>query len=88
MILHTFSQTCSTYIDSQDPPVLVVHGELDKIVPINQSEILVEALKSEGVPVTFVRKPNMTHSSRGANQEQFNPELIEMALKFFDQSLN
>ncbi|MDJ0534055.1 MAG: alpha/beta hydrolase [Xenococcaceae cyanobacterium MO_207.B15] len=76
-----------TYIDSKDPPVLVVHGELDKIVPISQSEILVEALEDKGVPVTFVRKSDMTHSYRGANKERFSPELIGMALAFFEENL-
>ncbi len=75
------------YIDSEDPPVMVVHGDLDKIVPVNQSEILVSALEAKGVPVTFVRKPNMKHSYRGENQERFNPELINLALEFFDQNL-
>ena len=76
------------YIDREDPPVLVVHGELDKIVPISQSEILVEALEAKEVPVTFVRKSDMTHSYRGANKEKFSPELIDIALKFFDQHLS
>ncbi len=75
------------YIDSEDPPVMVVHGDLDKIVPVNQSELLVSALEAEGVPVTFIRKPNMKHTYRGKNKEQFSPELINLALKFFDQNL-
>ena len=75
------------YIDSEDPPVMVVHGDLDKIVPVNQSEILVSALEVKGVPVTFVRKPNMKHTYRGKNKEQFSPELINLTLKFFDKNL-
>ena len=77
-----------TYIDSQDPPFLVLHGDLDKIVPVSQSEILVNALQSHSVPVTFVRKPQMTHSYQGKNGEKFDPELIKMALDFFEQTLN
>lgn len=76
-----------TYIDSEDPPVLVVHGDLDKIVPINQSEVLVAALTAQGVPVTFIRKPDMKHTYRGENKERFSPELIALALEFFEQNL-
>ncbi len=75
------------YIDSKDPPVMVVHGDLDKIVPISQSEILVLALEAKGVPVTFIRKPDMAHSSRGKDRERFSSELIDLALKFFEQTL-
>ena len=75
------------YIDSEDPPFMIVHGDLDKIVPVNQSVILVEALESYGVPVTFVRKPKMTHSYEGQNGENFDPELIDLALDFFDKTL-
>ncbi|HHP7230111.1 MAG TPA: alpha/beta hydrolase fold domain-containing protein [Xenococcaceae cyanobacterium] len=76
------------FIDSEDPPVLVVHGDLDKIVPVSQSEILVAALEAKEVPVTFIRKSDMTHSYRGANKEKFDPELINLALEFFEQQLN
>ena len=76
-----------TYIDSQDPPFMVLHGDLDKIVPVSQSEILVNALQSYNVPVTFVRKPEMTHSYEGKNGDKFDPELIKMALDFFEQTL-
>jgi acetyl esterase/lipase len=76
-----------TYIDPQDPPFMVLHGDLDKIVPVSQSEILVSALQSQGVPVTFVRKPEMTHSYQGENGEKFDPELIDLALDFFEQTL-
>lgn len=76
-----------TYIDPQDPPFMVLHGDLDKIVPVSQSEILVSALQSEGVPVTFVRKPEMTHSYQGENGEKFDPELIDLTLDFFEQTL-
>ena len=76
-----------TYIDSEDPPFMVVHGDLDKIVPVNQSEILVTALQSKGVRVTFIRKAEMTHSYRGKNGEKFDPKLIDLALDFFEDTL-
>ena len=77
-----------THIDPQDPPFMVLHGDLDKIVPVSQSEILVTALESQGVPVTFIRKPEMTHSYEGENGERFDPELIDLTLDFFEETLH
>ena len=42
-----------TYVTSDAPPFLVVHGDSDPLVPYHQSEILVTALKAAGVPTTF-----------------------------------
>ncbi len=36
-----------------DPPFLIMHGTADDQVPFNQSELLVDALRGQGVPVTF-----------------------------------
>lgn len=75
------------YIDSSDPPFLIVHGEKDKIVPISQSEILAAALQEKGVEVTFIRLPNLTHTHASESGELFDPELIDMAVEFFDTHL-
>ena len=52
------------YIDAEDPPVLIGHGEKDAMVVVNQSEILYEALKKAGVPTEFIRVKNATHLYR------------------------
>ena len=41
------------YVTKDDPPFLIVHGEADKLVPYNQSELLEAALKKANVPVVF-----------------------------------
>ena len=38
-----------SFVSADDPPVLLIHGEQDKLVPIQQSEILVELLKEHKV---------------------------------------
>jgi acetyl esterase/lipase len=76
-----------TYIDSNDPPFMIVHGDLDEIVPVSQSELLVSALQSYNVPVTFIRNRQMTHSHEGKNREKFDPELVDLALDFFKKTL-
>ncbi|MDJ0552879.1 MAG: alpha/beta hydrolase [Microcoleaceae cyanobacterium MO_207.B10] len=73
------------YVDAQDPPFLIMHGEKDNIVPISQSVLLADALSEKGVEVEFVKKPNWGHyHGRG---EDFDPVLIDMAMDFFDEYL-
>jgi acetyl esterase/lipase len=42
-----------TYVTSEAPPFLIVHGDRDPLVPYHQSTLLVAALEEAGVPVTF-----------------------------------
>jgi acetyl esterase/lipase len=77
-----------TYIDSNDPPFLLIHGELDRVVPLSQSEILYEALKTQKVPVKFIKIPNLKHNFRNKNGEGINPEILEPMLDFFQEHLN
>jgi len=44
-----------------DPPFLVLHGEADQLVPIEQSEILPAKLQAAGVPAELVRVANAGH---------------------------
>ncbi|HLG13405.1 MAG TPA: alpha/beta hydrolase [Blastocatellia bacterium] len=78
-----------TYIDSGDPPFLVIHGEGDNMVPINQSELLVAALRNAGVGVTFVRLPGVGHGFAGSpgSGREVDPAFFEPTIKFFDGRL-
>ena len=42
-----------TYVTSDAPPFLIVHGDQDPLVPYQQSVLLVEALAGAGVEVAF-----------------------------------
>ena len=42
-----------TYVSQDDPAFLIVHGDKDPTVPINQSQLLYDALKQAGVSVHF-----------------------------------
>jgi len=50
-----------THVSAGDPAVLLIHGDADKLVPIQQSEILVKKLKEAGVPVKLITKPGLAH---------------------------
>ena len=38
------SASPTTYMHTDEPPMLVVHGTGDRLVPYNQAELLVEAM--------------------------------------------
>jgi acetyl esterase/lipase len=41
------------YVHASQPPLLVVHGTADKLVPYLQAEVLVEAMEKAGAPFIF-----------------------------------
>lgn len=52
-----------TYVTADDPPFLLIHGDSDKVVPFQQSEIMEAALRQAGVPVKLVRVPGAEHGT-------------------------
>ncbi len=48
-------------VSEDDPPTLIFHGDADKLVPIQQAEILIERLKDKGVEAKLVVKPGAAH---------------------------
>jgi dipeptidyl aminopeptidase/acylaminoacyl peptidase len=44
-----------------DIPVLLIHGNDDTVVPIDQSEAMEAALKAAGKPVTFIKLNREDH---------------------------
>ncbi|MFC1715590.1 alpha/beta hydrolase fold domain-containing protein [Candidatus Poribacteria bacterium] len=75
-----------TYITPDDPPFLIVHGEEDNTVPINQSELLHEALEKAGVEVSFVRVKRGGHGFRG-DTDPSPDQINRMVGRFFDRTL-
>jgi len=67
------------YIDPEDPPVFIGHGEKDGMVIIYQSELLHEALRRAGVPTEFVRVKNADHMYRPFKWDaEISPSISEM----------
>lgn len=50
-----------SYIDSEDPPFLIFHGDKDPLVPHCQSELLYGALQEAEVPSQYVLVPGAKH---------------------------
>lgn len=59
-----------TYVTSDDPPFLIMHGDRDPVVPINQSELLVAALKKAEVKCVFKPVPGGQHGFVGPQHEK------------------
>jgi acetyl esterase/lipase len=70
-----------TYVRSDAPPFLIVHGELDPLVPHHQSELLAAALEKAGVEMSF-------HTVKGGGHGDFtDPSVPEMTRAFLARHL-
>lgn len=67
-----------TYVDANDPPFLILHGDKDPLVPHCNSEMLFDALQKAGVPSQFVLVPNGQHGP-GLFEEKY----VKMMTDFF-----
>jgi acetyl esterase/lipase len=71
-----------THVTKDDPPILIVHGNEDNLVPASQSELLHEALKKAGVDSTLIIVRGAGHGSG-----IFVPERMNDYVGFFDKHL-
>lgn len=69
------------FVSKDDPPVFIIHGDADLVVPLQQSQILITTLNESGVENRFIIKKGGRHSS-----ETMNPEWQEFAA-WFDKHL-
>jgi dipeptidyl aminopeptidase/acylaminoacyl peptidase len=51
-----------THVTPDDPPFLLIHGERDELVPLEQSQLMYERLLQAGVPAQIVIVKNAGHS--------------------------
>jgi acetyl esterase/lipase len=49
------------HASADDPPTLIIHGDADALVPIQQAEVVLEKLKAVGVATKLVVKKNASH---------------------------
>ncbi|RIK87748.1 MAG: alpha/beta hydrolase [Planctomycetota bacterium] len=50
-----------THVSPDDPPTLIIHGDADELVPIQQAQVMVAALEAAGVEAELVVKPGAGH---------------------------
>ncbi len=50
-----------THVTRDDPPTLLIHGDEDKLVPLQQSQVMLAKLKEAGVPCELIVKKGAAH---------------------------
>ncbi len=50
-----------THVSADDPPTLIIHGDKDFLVPIQQAELVLDKLKAAGVETKLVVKEGAGH---------------------------
>jgi len=78
-----------THISSDDPPFLIIHGEKDDVVLLDQSQALYKRLVSADVPVTLIIVKNCGHGLTpiGGGIAPTCAEITNIITDFFDQYL-
>jgi acetyl esterase/lipase len=73
-----------TYVTKNAPPILILHGTFDLIVPIIHSEKLYKALKEDGDTVEMITFPGQAH---GGWDKPDMDKAISASYKFLDEHL-
>ena len=81
--LHEIGNAISpvNHATSDDPPTLIIHGDADELVPIQQAEIMVAELEKAGVEAKLVTKPGKAHGWPDLPQD------LETLADWFDEHL-
>lgn len=83
----TYREASPVYrVTTDAPPFLLIHGEADTVVPIQNSELMEQALKQAGVSVKLVRAPGLGHGSDFSKAPNL-PEYLSEMVRWFDQYL-
>jgi acetyl esterase/lipase len=69
------------YASADDPPTLIMHGDADLLVPIQQAEVMIAKLKEAGVTTELIVKKDAAHGWRGMDKD------LETFADWFDKYL-
>jgi acetyl esterase/lipase len=72
------------FVSSDDPPVLLIHGDADKLVPLAHSERMRAGLLASGVTVDFVTIPGGDH---GFTNPAHSLRAMELTVSWFERHL-
>jgi dipeptidyl aminopeptidase/acylaminoacyl peptidase len=50
-----------THVTPDDPPTLIIHGDKDTLVPLQQAEIMIAKLKEAGVTAELIVRKDAAH---------------------------
>jgi dipeptidyl aminopeptidase/acylaminoacyl peptidase len=99
-LLGCFGKNCSqqqiaaaspvTYVDRNDPPMLLIVGNEDTTVPFHQTLKMAEKLKAAGVKYKLIVLPSINHSFIGKTPEQTrdaNLKALATTFQSFDKTI-
>lgn len=69
-----------TYVTAEDPPFLILHGDADPLVPINQSDELHKALRATGVASDYHVVKGGAHGGEAFKVQKYK-QLVKMFLQ-------
>src|SRR5262249_25320391 len=69
------------HVRADTPPTLIVHGDADKLVPIQQAELMIEKLKEAKVPCELVVRKDAGHGWKTLLQD------LSLFADWFDKHL-
>ena len=72
-----------TYVDKNDPPFLIIHGDADPLVPHCQSVLLYKALQKNGVESEFISVPGAGHG--GIWEQDYQDQMVAFFKKIRDR---
>lgn len=49
------------HVTSDDPPTLIIHGDADEVVPLQQAQAIVAAFRDQNVETELIVKPGVKH---------------------------
>jgi alpha-L-fucosidase 2 len=75
-----------TYVHAGMPPVLIVHGDADRSVPIQQSIAFIAKLREDGVPCEMITRKGVPHSL--VQGEKIDASYKQPMLEWLDRVLN
>jgi acetyl esterase/lipase len=58
------------HVTTDDPPTLIIHGDKDPLVPLQQSEMMIDKLKKAGVEANLMIKKGAGHGWLGLNKDE------------------
>ena len=73
-----------SHVSPDDPPTLIIHGDQDRLVPLQQSELIVEKLKKAGVETNLVVKKGAGHGWLGLDKDE--SQLIDWFDKYLKKA--
>lgn len=71
------------YISPDDPPFLILQGDADNVVPLNQSQLFYDQLTAAGVETQLVVVQGGNHGFTRPNQTPTRDEITETIVAFF-----